>query len=257
MKLNRVVVAFLAASTAIAATAATAGVASAAVTGHPKQTGKPKPKPAASAPQISGSRLADGLLPASAFGDGDYSTGQITTGKWLQSRPPTTSLARMSCATFEQFGFSDDIGDTASAQEDITSPDNFGDYPDVMIFGLQSVMQFASTKAAATYYGNLYAKFRACPTVTTPDPGSTDGGTTELSNISLTKTTIGHNQAFDVLQSDIDSDFLEFSFYNATTTVLAGTNVYMIYETNGTNDTIEPSLLSQLISRTQALYRKS
>jgi len=59
------------------------------------------------------------------------------------------------------------------------------------------------------------------------------------------------------LQSDIDSDSLEFPWYNATTAVLAGTNVYLIYEVSGTTDPVNHSLLSQLISRTRALYPKS
>ena len=48
---------------------------------------------------------------------------------------------------------------------------------------------------------------------------------------------------------------LALAFYANTAVVLAGANVYTIDDVNGTNDPISASLLGNLISRVQALYK--
>ena len=77
----------------------------------------------------------------------------------------------------------------------------------------------------------------------------------ELSTQSLSKTAIGRNKAFQVIQLVDLSAAPALSFYANTAVVLAGTNVYTIDDVNGTNDPISASLLGNLIKRAQALYK--
>jgi hypothetical protein len=159
----------------------------------------------------------------------------------------------MSCAGFESFHYVGGFGNTAGAADSTENPNPaVADYPSVILGADESVVQFATTGAAASLYSQAFAKYKQCSDFTVPDPvfDSTD----ELSTQYFTKTTINKNQAFEVLQLESLSALPALSFYVNTTVVLAGTNVYSIDEVNGTNDPVSPSLLSTLINRVQKLY---
>jgi len=242
MKFKMVAVILAAAGMSLAG----AGSASALPLKHPKH--KPAPPP-----QVSGTRLLSALLPASAYGDGFVTFNSLNTGNKLWSTKGWLSVPRMGCASFESFHYNGGFGNTAGAADSTDNPNPaFADYPNVILGADESVLQFATTGAATSFYIQAFAKYKQCSDFTVPDP--VFDGTDELSTQYLTKTTISKNQAFEVVQLDSVSALSALSFYVNTTVVLAGTNVYTIDETNGTNDPVSPSLLSTLVNRVQKLY---
>jgi hypothetical protein len=251
MKIKKLALAALSVGAAAALSFTSAGAATASPAGHPKPH---KPKPA-SYPQVSGYRLASALLPTSAFGDRFQVWIRQSTGNRLGSAHAAITPGSMSCKNFETYSIIGGWGDTAGAQDGVfnTSPDISG-YPSLVLDAFQNVVQFASPRAAATFYNQEYAKYQACPSLSLSLPDSLGGGTEDLANQSLARTTLGKFQAFNLIQSDIQSNFAANSWYRSTLVVLAGTNVYTIFETNGTNDPVSPDLMTKLISRTQALY---
>lgn len=233
------------------------GAATAAPAHHARQAGKPrhhsKPKPP-KYPQVSGNRLLTGLLPASAFGDQFLPLLSVTTASSLWPTKVRITPASVSCRAFETFGNIGGWGNTAGAQEDLLNNTNdFSDLADLLFSGFQNVTQFATPQSAATFYGQSYAKYNACPSVTLSRPNEL-GGEVQLTNVSIGKTTIGKYQAFTVMQSDVLSSFSTVTFYQASLVVLAGTDVYTINENSTTNDPVPTALMSKLISRVQALY---
>jgi hypothetical protein len=211
----------------------------------------PKPK---SAPQVTGVRLQSALLPASAFGDGFTVTDRLSTGKKLWSTRARIKPSTLSCINFETYVYAGGFGNTAGAADSVDNPNPaFADYPSVILGGDQAVLQFKTAQAAASFYGQAYAKYKQCTYFTESDPA--DLGQFELTTQSLAKTTINKDKAFGVTQLVDLSAAPAFSFYTNTAAVLAGTNVYTVDDLNGTDDPISASFLGSLIKRVQALYR--
>jgi hypothetical protein len=115
------------------------------------------------------------------------------------------------------------------------------------------VLQFNSTKAAASFYNQAYARYKQCSAFTESDPA--DNLQFELTTQSLSTTTIDKSKAFQLIQNVDISSLPVVNFYQNTAVVLDGMNVYTIDDVNGTNDPISASLLGNLISRVQALYK--
>lgn len=258
MKYRKTAMAAISAGVAAALSLSAAGAATATPAsqhshgGKPKHHTKPKPKPY---PQVTGSRLATALLPASAFGDGFQAWGIQSTGGSVRSSKAAITPGKLSCTTFETLSILGPWGDTAGAQDGVvnTSAD-ISSFPSLLLDGFQSVKQFASPAAATTFYNQVAAKYGACQSVTLPVPDVEGGGTEDLTDQSLTKIMVGKYHAFSLIQSDVLSNFATLTFYRAVTVVLAGTNVYTVYETDGTNDPVSPDLIGKLVSRVQGLY---
>ena len=215
----------------------------------PASSHKAKP-----APQVTGTRLQSALLPASAFGDGFTVVDRLNTGKRLLSTHASIKPSSLSCQTFEEYIFVGGFGDTAGATDGINNPNpNFADYPSLVLGGDQTVLQFKTTQAAASFYNAAYARYKQCSAFTESDPA--DSLQLELTTQSLSKTTINKNKAFQLIQYVDISSLPVANFYQNTAVVLAGTNVYTIDDLNGTNDPIPASLLGNLIHRVQALYK--
>ncbi len=209
---------------------------------------------AAPAPQVTGVRLQSALLPASAFGDGFVVTQRLNTGKKLWSTRALIKPSKLSCANFEMYIFVGGFGNTAGAVDSVANPNPaIADYPSVVLGGDQAVLQFKTAGAAASFYSQAYAKYKQCSAFTESDPFD-NSIKFELTNQSLSKTTIARHQAFQLIQYVNLSALPALNFYANTAVVLAGTNVYTIDDVNGTNDPISASLLSRLINRVQALY---
>jgi len=233
---------------AAAATALTLGMAGTALAAP---LSKPKPKPAPAA-QITGSKLAAGLLPGADFGGGDTTSGPIDTGNSLLSAKHPQGVSSLSC-TFAGLYFSG-YGQTAAATDVFSPPVGHTGGP----FGSQLIYQFASSSAASSFLAQEAARFqsRACRNQTT----NTNQGTTltvTLKRLSWTK--IGGYPAIDVTQSDGATNALGVSLstsYNVFTVVDAGTNVYTIWEAGSSDAGVPASLLSHLIRSTQKLYPK-
>jgi hypothetical protein len=229
---------------------ATAGLAAAQPLGHPK---KHKPKPP---PQIAGSRLKSALLPASAFGDGFTGASAVNTGGRLLSSHARHHIPSMSCSDFEDFGYLGGFGDTAGALADDYNASPWGSYPNTVLYGIQWVNQFATPQAAATFFNQAIAKYRACSSFTEPNPGDTSpgGGTLQVTNMSMSKTTVSGNHGFTLTQQSALSEAPGFSFYDNLLVVVSGTNVYQFWDLSGTNDEPSPALMAKFIKQAQRLY---
>src|SRR5579862_1208577 len=125
------------------------------------------PHSAKAAPQVTGSRLASALLPASAFGSGWKVDQHLNTGHSLWSTHVNTKPSGLSCSTFSEYIYVGGFGDTAGATDGVSnSSPAIGDFPNVALFGDQTVLQFQTTKAAASFYGQAYARYKQCSAFT-------------------------------------------------------------------------------------------
>jgi hypothetical protein len=242
------IVKFKAIAVMVSATALSLGLAGSALAaplGH-------KPKPA---PQVTGARLQSALLPASAFGDGFTVTDRLNTGNKLWSSRIRIKPSSLSCANFEGYIYVGGFGNTAGAVTGVDNPNPaIADFPNVILGGDDAVLQFNSTKAAASFYNQAYTRYQQCQDFTETDPFD-NTITFELTTQSLAKTTINKDAAFQLIQYTDLSSLPALNFYQNTAVVRAGTNVYTIDGVNGTNDPISTPLLTNLIDRIQALYR--
>ncbi len=206
------------------------------------------------APQVTGVRLQSALLPASAFRDGFKVTQRLNTGKKLWSTRAWIKPSKLSCAKFEMYIYAGGFGSTAGALDSVeNSNPAFADYPSLVLGGDQAVLQFKTAQAAASFYSQAYTRYKQCSSFTGSAPFD-HSIRFEATSQSLSKTTIGKHQAFQLIQYVDLSALPALSFYASTAVVLAGTNVYTIDDVNGINDPISASLLIKLINRVQALY---
>ena len=206
------------------------------------------------APQVTGVRLQSALLPTSAFGSGFTVTQRLNSGKKLRSTRAWIKPSKLSCANFESYIYVWGFGNTAGAMDSVDNPNPaIADYPSLVLGGDQAVLQFKTAQAAASFYNQAYTRYKQCSAFTETDPGD-HSITWELTNQSLSKTTIRKHQAFQLIQYVDLSALPALNFYANTAVVLAGTNVYTVDDVNGINDPIPASLLGNLINRVQALY---
>jgi hypothetical protein len=236
MKFRLVTVVAAAAALSLAA----AGSAAAQPPGH-----KPVPPP-----QVSGSKLQAALLPAAAFGPGFTRTAHSDTGPKLDSTHATKHIPSLSCSYFESHGFFGFLGDTAGALSLYTNPDARATYPDSVAGGYEDVLQFATAASATAIYNQARAKYVACRSFTEP----AFGVTASVSTVSVANTKVSGYRAFVVTESASLSGFFIRPLYFNVLYVVAGTNVYSLWDYSGTNDEPFPALMRTLIHRIQALY---
>ncbi len=220
---------------------ATAGSAAAQPLGH-----KPAPPP-----QVSGSKLQAALLPASAFGSGFTSAAHSDTGPKLDSTRATKHIPSLSCSYFESHVFFGFLGDTAGADLVYTNPNAAAMYPNSIAGGYEDVLQFATTASATTIYNQARAKYVSCRSFTEP----AFGVTASVSTLSVVNTKVSGYRAFVVTETASFSGHYIKPFYFNVLYVLAGADVYSLWNYSGTNDEPSPALMRTLIQRIQALYR--
>jgi hypothetical protein len=231
----------------VAGTALSAGMAGSALASPASHAAEP-------AAQVTGSRLQSALLPASAFGDGFTVAQRLNTGKKLWSAKARIKPSSLSCQNFENYIFVGGFGDTAGATAGISNPKpDLADYPSVVLAGDETVLQFKTAKAAASFYSQAYTRYKQCSAFTDNDP--VVNLQLELTTQSLSGTTINKDKAFQIIQYVDIAALPVANFYENTAVVLSGTNVYTIDNLNGTNDPISASLLGKLVKRVQALYK--
>jgi hypothetical protein len=191
--------------------------------------------------QVSGSRLQKGLLPGSAFGSGFTISGRLNTGSKLMGTRASLHVSSMKCSAFEGYDYVSGFGNTAGALDQYNNPS-------------QDVVQFASTSAATNFFNSGHSKFAACHTFSEPNPGdkSPGGGTYQVSTLSLSKLTVGGDHAFEATQTLAESEAPGITLYINVLFVVAGTNVYNLWNVSGTND--QPAPMGKLIHQIQALY---
>jgi hypothetical protein len=242
----------MAAAAAVAALSfAAAGPATARTLGHESQH-----KPAAQR-QITGSRLAGGLLRASAFGSDFTSLSSGNTGGRLSSTRVRQTPGSLSCGSFANYTYDTNWGNTAGARVSYWNPNWSAAWPNTQYSLGQVVLQFATVHAASTFFNEAYAKYAACRSFDVPNPSDTSpgGGSYQVSNTSTSKTTVSGHRAFVSSELWALAEASGYTEYVEDLYVVSGTDVYDLWYVSGTNDEPSPALMSKLIHRVQALYR--
>ncbi len=240
--------------TVMIATAALTLVAAGGAAAQPLgPLGEDKPNPP---PQVTGSRLVTAMLPPAAFGDGFRFTSSLNTGSKLLPTRVTVRVPSLRCDAFVLLRtWVSGFGNTAGADENYSNTQPWANYPNTVFYGVEAVLQFATTAAATAAFGQFDAKYAACRSFTSPNPGdSVPGGGNFLVNLmSLSKTTVGRDLAFAATFTVALSEVPGITLYVNALYVVSGTNVYHIFDVSGTND--EPSaLVTRLVGQVQALY---
>jgi hypothetical protein len=140
-----------------------------------------------------------------------------------------------------------------------TNPSAPSQFPDTIFYGYQAVVQFASTRAAGTFFAQSRAKFAHCQSFTEPNPGDgvPGGGTFQVGSVSVANTRVNGYQGFVVTQSIAMSESPGTSWYRNILFVVSGTNVYSLWETGGVNDEPSHAVMSRLIHKIHALYPRA
>jgi len=239
---------------AAAAAALSFGAASSAAAQAVGHSGQQK----AAARPITGSRLAKGLLPASAFGPDFTNNGSGNTGRKLLSTRIRQTPGSLSCGSFSNTVYAGGWGNTAGAFVSWFNQDEASGWPATDFAVGEVVYQFATAHAASTYFNQSYAKYAACRSfaVANPSDNTPGGGTYDVSNTSTGKTTVSGHQAFVNSQYWTPSEgTANFSaFYAETLYAVSGTNVYFLWQITGEINGVSAKLMSALIHRVQGLY---
>jgi hypothetical protein len=245
----RMVAATTALGLAAAGAVAVAGSAVAQPSGH-ESAASSKP------PQITGSRLQTGLLPASAFGAGFTLSATLNTGSGLLTNQTAPNVPAMSCSTFEGKIYVSGFGNSAGALDKYVNPNAATERPEAIIQGFQDVIQFATASAATTFFTQARAKYTACQSFSEPNPTDTNpgGGTFQISTLGVSKTTVGAEAAFAVIQQIALSEKPGATEFVDELYAVDGTDVYSMWQQSGTNDEPSPVLMGSLIKKIQALY---
>jgi hypothetical protein len=234
---------------AAAGAVAVAGSAAAQPSG-PESAASSKP------PQITGSRLQTGLLPASAFGAGFTLSATLNTGSGLLTNQTAPNVPAMSCGTFEGKIYVSGFGNSAGALDKYVNPNAATERPEAIIQGFQDVIQFATASAAATFFTQARAKYTACQSFSEPNPTDTNpgGGTFQISTLGVSKTTVGSDAAFSITQQIALSERPGATEFVDELYAVDGTDVYSMWQESGTNDEPSPVLMGNLIKKVQGLY---
>jgi hypothetical protein len=206
--------------------------------------------------QVPGTVLQTALLPVSDFGAGfsPVVSGAPNSGSRLLAPNPGLNPAILDCSDFESQVYLEAFGQTAGALASFTNPAWQIGNPDIWD-GQESVFQFASARAAATFYQRAYARYQGCQPLTVPQASDTSigGGALDLATMSITKTTVDGYPAFEQVQFAARSETPGWTFFRNTLTVMAGSDVYQLFDYSGTDDEPSPALMTQLIRQVQQL----
>jgi hypothetical protein len=199
--------------------------------------------------QFTGRQLKAALLPASDFVAGYTSTDESDSGRHLEHLT-VLSLKSMSCSRFWLFsGEVGGFGETAFATDLVE--DKTGRLNPQETF-VQSVYQFASTRAAASYFGQLMGKYRSCRSAS--EPGGS-GKTVREALHSESTLRVGGHRASRVIEYVTASGTPgpPLVFYLLWT--IDGTDVYWISTApdSGSPRPAQSSLTLKLIARVSAL----
>jgi hypothetical protein len=199
--------------------------------------------------QFTGRQLKAALLPASDFVAGYTSTDESDSGRRLE-HATVFRLRSTSCSTFWLFsGQVAGFGETAFAT-DLVEGETGRLIPQETF--VQSIYQFASSRAAASFYGQLTGKYRSCRSA--GEPGGS-GKTIRETLHSEAALFFGGHHASQVIEYVTASRTPgpPLVFYLLWT--IDGTDVYWI-STNQDSGSPRPTLSSltlKLIARVSAL----
>jgi hypothetical protein len=205
--------------------------------------------------QVSGNKLKSALVPASGFGPDFKLQYAASSGKHLWHLKAKDHVSRMSCGNFEDGRGLGLFGETAVALSFVDDDNAITNYPNSEFYYNQAVDQFASTKAASTYYGQAKAKYAKCKDFTESVPATSvpGSGKMETTLMSMSKTKVGKYQAFQLTQAVTFSDSPGFSLMLNTLVTVEGTDVFAIVDLSGTNDPVSAGLMLKLVNRVKKL----
>ena len=200
--------------------------------------------------QVTGKQLKSALLPASDFVAGYKAEAEDDSGRTLEHLR-LNNVPSMSCKDFWAtagmvFGF----GETAFAGDLVA--DKTGMLSPLELFN-QGVYQFASTRAAASFFAKINAKYRSCRSLSLPD-GS--GGTLRETVRSQTKQRVGGHQALQIVQYIADSKISGPAVPVYLLWTIDGADVFFINTSvldTGSPRPTQSSLTLKLIARVTAL----
>jgi hypothetical protein len=200
--------------------------------------------------QVTGKQLKSALLPGSDFVSGYGVLTGSDSGTRLE-HGAVFDLNSMPCQAFwPDIAILPGFGDTAFAAELIGYKSGV---PSVIETFEQSVYQFASTHAASSFFAQLNAKYRSCPSVAVSDPG---GLTLRWTVRSQSRQHIGGRQALQLVENLSDSKVPGPPSKIDVLWTIDGTDVYMINTTLVNTSAPKPaqsSLILNLITRVRAL----
>jgi hypothetical protein len=150
--------------------------------------------------QVTGNQLKSALLPTSDFQPGYSVSNEDDSGRSLE-HATLFNVASMSCHDFWTLvGTTSGFGETAFAGDQVLNKP--GTAAVVEVFD-QSVYQFASTHAAASFYGTVSARYRSsCRSASFSD---TTGGTLRYTVHSRSEQRVGSHEALLLVEDLSDS----------------------------------------------------
>jgi hypothetical protein len=179
----------------------------------------------------------------------------ISSGKHLWHMKAQDHVSSMSCGNFEDGAGLGLFGESAVATSFVDDDNAITNYPNSEFYYNQAVDQFASTKAASTYYGQAKAKYAKCKDFTESVPASSvpGSGKMETTLMTMSKTKVGKYQAFQLTQAVTLSDSPGFSLDLNTLVTVKGTDVFTVVDLSGTNDAVSTGLMLKFVNRVAKL----
>jgi hypothetical protein len=205
--------------------------------------------------QVPGKKLKTALLPASTFGP-DFRVQFVEwTAPGLWHQRAKDHVASMSCGKFEDGVGIGRFGESGAALSLVVNQDTSA-FPNTEFYYDQSVYQFPTTKAAATFYSQVKAKYAKCKDFTENVPASSvpGSGKMETTLMSMSKAKVARDQAFQATQDVTLSEFPGFALTLNTLVTLQGADVFTIVSFAGTNDPISSGTMLKFIGRVKKLH---
>ena len=203
--------------------------------------------------QVSGSKLKSGLLPASTFGSDFKLVGATSSGKSLWHKKAKFHVPTMSCGNFENQGLTL-YGESAAATSVILNNNNaITSLSNLNLLYDQTVYQFPSTKAAATFYNQAHAKYASCKSFSETVSGGPGGDSAKITLTSIAKTKVGKYQAFQLTQSVGGSGLPDISLNLNTVVTVEGADVFVVVDFSTTNHPVAAKTMLKLINRVKKL----
>jgi hypothetical protein len=204
--------------------------------------------------QVSGVKLKSALLPASTFGSGFKLVGATSSGKSLWHQKARFHVPAMSCGNFENQGLTRYGESAAATSAVINNSDAVISLENLDLLYDQTVYQFPSTKAAATFYNQAHAKFASCKSFSENISTGPDDGSTAITLQSISTTKVGTYQAFQLTQKvEIAELPPGVSLRLHTLVTVAGADVFVVVDFSTTNHQVPAKTMLKLVDRVREL----
>lgn len=202
--------------------------------------------------QVSGTKLKSALLPAATFGSGFKLVADTGSGKSLLHQKATRHIPTMSCLNFQFLGPAN-YGESAYASSSVVYNSDPTTISNFNLLYDQTVLQFPTAKAAATWYSQARSKYASCKSFSTGGSGGPDGDLSiTLKSIAVTK--VGTHQAFQVVQQAGTSTVPGAGLNFVTLVTVAGADVFMAVDFTTASHGVSARTMLKLVTRVKALH---